>query len=128
MANGQLEQVLKKFKLNEKFISQVLGALVIVVVGILIYNYFSGFEGEIGEAETTLEEVSQVVELIEAPMPTDMTSEWCQMVQSDNYQKLLPIRLGIYRRNGGTLRFHSGAPATVKFQYQETRNDTEPIE
>lgn len=37
-----LKTTLKKIKLNESTISMVLGAIVIVVVGVLLVNYFSG--------------------------------------------------------------------------------------
>ncbi len=36
----QLTKILKNFKLSESTISTVLGALVVVVVGMLIFNYF----------------------------------------------------------------------------------------
>ena len=42
MDNGLLKNFLKKLKLNESTISMILGALVIVVVGVLIFNYFRG--------------------------------------------------------------------------------------
>lgn len=37
-----LKQILKNLKLSEQNISMVLGALVVVVIGILIFNYFRG--------------------------------------------------------------------------------------
>ena len=40
-----LKAFLKTLKLNESTISAVLGAIVIVVVGILVVNYFKGKEG-----------------------------------------------------------------------------------
>lgn len=64
----------------------------------------------------------KVVELIEVPI----FCEHCR--EAKNISKELPIRLGIYLRDGTTLRIHSGAPATVKFRYQETRDDKEPGE
>ena len=48
MNNGKLKNFLKKIKLNESAISMVLGALVIIVVGVLIFNYFKG----VGKKET----------------------------------------------------------------------------
>ena len=42
MSNGKLKNFLKKIKLNESTISMVLGVLVVVVVGVLIFNYFKG--------------------------------------------------------------------------------------
>ncbi len=56
---------LKKMKLNESTISMLLGALVVIVVGVLIFNYFSmgGEEGitpeEISPEEITLEEIQR---------------------------------------------------------------------
>lgn len=42
MSNSFLKNWLKRFKLNESTISMILGALVIIVVGALIVNYFRG--------------------------------------------------------------------------------------
>lgn len=42
MSNGNLKNFLKKVKLNESTISLILGVLVVVVVGTLIFNYFRG--------------------------------------------------------------------------------------
>ena len=39
-----LKKILKALKLNESTVSMILGALVIVVVGVLIVNYFRGQE------------------------------------------------------------------------------------
>ncbi|QQG41215.1 MAG: LysM peptidoglycan-binding domain-containing protein [Candidatus Woesebacteria bacterium] len=44
--NFDLKKFLKNLKLNEENISMVLGALVIVVVGVLIVNYFKDKKGE----------------------------------------------------------------------------------
>jgi nucleoid-associated protein YgaU len=43
--NFDLKKFLKKIKLNEETISMVLGAIVIVIVGILIVNYFKDKSG-----------------------------------------------------------------------------------
>lgn len=67
--------------------------------------------------EIILPPSDEVVEVIEVPL----FCESCR--EAKDISKNLPIRLGIYRRDGSTLRFHSGAPATVKFGYQETRDD-----
>ena len=40
MANGGLKGILKALKLNESTISTILGVLVIVVIGVLVFNYF----------------------------------------------------------------------------------------
>lgn len=42
MENGRLKRFLKSLRLNESTISMILGALVVVVVGALIFNYFKG--------------------------------------------------------------------------------------
>jgi len=39
-----LEKILKRLKLSEQTISMVLGALVIVVIGVLVFNYFRGVQ------------------------------------------------------------------------------------
>ncbi len=44
MNNSPLKGLLKSIKLSESTISKILGALVIVVVGVLIFNYFRGVE------------------------------------------------------------------------------------
>jgi nucleoid-associated protein YgaU len=47
-----LKEILKKLKLSEQNISMVLGALVVIVIGILIFNYFRGVgkeEAPVGE-------------------------------------------------------------------------------
>ena len=56
-----LKTILKALKLNESTISMILGALVIVVVGVLVINYFKGREagttlptGVTTERDTTL--------------------------------------------------------------------------
>jgi len=52
-----LKKFLKAFKLNESTISMVLGAVVIVVVGILVVNYFKKTDqGEIVPSATTEKE------------------------------------------------------------------------
>lgn len=38
------KKLLKKYKLNESTISMVLGALVIIVAGLLVVNYFKGLD------------------------------------------------------------------------------------
>ena len=72
-------------------------------------------------AEIILPPGDQIVEVIEVPIFCDHCRE------SKNIGDNVPIRLGIYRRDGDTLRFHSGAPATVKFRYLETRDDKEHV-
>ena len=61
MKNNWLKSLLKKLKLNESTISMILGALVIVVVGALIFNYFQGVKEE-KPAEVVTEEGIELVE------------------------------------------------------------------
>ena len=72
--------------------------------------------------EITLPPSEKDVEVIEVPF----FCEDCR--EAKDISKNQPIRLGIYRRDGSTLRLHSGAPATVKFRYKETRDDGEHAE
>jgi len=59
--NFDLKKFLKNIKLNEESISMVLGAIVIVIVGILIVNYFKD-KGENGTITETSSETSQAEE------------------------------------------------------------------
>lgn len=61
MKNNWLKSLLKKLKLNESTISMILGALVIVVVGALIFNYFKGVKEE-EPAEVITEKGIELVE------------------------------------------------------------------
>lgn len=54
-----MKDLLKKIKLNESNISMVLGILVIVVVGILIFNYFKSNEGDVPSETATSETETQ---------------------------------------------------------------------
>jgi nucleoid-associated protein YgaU len=54
MSNGKLKNFLKKIRLNEGTISTILGALVVVVVGILIFNYFRGVSKETNKENLNL--------------------------------------------------------------------------
>lgn len=59
----QLKQWLKTLKLNESTISMLLGGLVVVVVGILIYNYFTTVDQDLADLDTEIP--SDTVELVE---------------------------------------------------------------
>lgn len=48
-----LKELLKKLRLSEQNISMVLGALVVIVIGVLIFNYFRGVSPETTPEETT---------------------------------------------------------------------------
>lgn len=61
MEEGRLKRLLKSLKLNESTISMILGALVIIVVGALIFNYFRGVERP-QEEELKPEEIRLVEE------------------------------------------------------------------
>jgi len=62
----QLKKTLKTLKLNEDTISMILGAVVVVVVGILIFNYFKSInKGQITQEaveETQTEKKAEIVE------------------------------------------------------------------
>jgi nucleoid-associated protein YgaU len=59
--NFNLKKFLKQLKLNEESISMVLGALVIVIVGILIVNYFKDKKSQtLPEALSTTQAQAQV--------------------------------------------------------------------
>lgn len=68
-----LKQILKKIKLSEKTISAVLGALVVVVVGVLLFNFFRTQGGK-PEGDITpggvQEEASESVERDLETLPT----------------------------------------------------------
>lgn len=51
-----LKNWLKKVKLNESLISTLLGAAVVVIVGVLIFNYFSKGQKPASQEELTVEE------------------------------------------------------------------------
>lgn len=64
----KLKNWLKQLKLQESTISMLLGALVIVVVGVLLYNYFKTAEepsGEIANGESTEEYVLDIDEKVD---------------------------------------------------------------
>jgi nucleoid-associated protein YgaU len=52
-----IKGILKALKLNESTVSMVLGALVIVVVGVLVVNYFRGQEGTTLPTGVTTQEI-----------------------------------------------------------------------
>ena len=56
----RLKEWLKTIKLNESTISMLLGGLVVVVVGVLIYNYFTSIR-----SATPVEQATGEVELVE---------------------------------------------------------------
>ncbi|MBN1263766.1 MAG: LysM peptidoglycan-binding domain-containing protein [Candidatus Pacebacteria bacterium] len=58
MSQASLKKTLKKAKLNEKLINQTLGVLALVVVGILIFNYFKAPKSE-STLEPVISEISQ---------------------------------------------------------------------
>lgn len=58
MANGYLKSLLKKLKLNESTISMFLGFLVVIVIGMLVFNYFKSVNLPTEEEKKEKEEVS----------------------------------------------------------------------
>ena len=65
MENSWLKKFLKIFKLNESTISTLLGALVIVVIGVLIFNYFRGVNQVEEEADFSIPTLEGEVSLVE---------------------------------------------------------------
>ncbi len=62
----KLKKILKNLKLNENTISTVLGALVLVVVGILIYNYFNSInKGQITQLAPEVSATPGAVKIVE---------------------------------------------------------------
>ncbi len=58
--NFDLKKFLKNLKLNEESISMVLGALVIVIVGVLIVNYFKDKRSQVTPVALTTTNQSQI--------------------------------------------------------------------
>ena len=58
MKKGWLKSLLKKVKVNESAISTILGVLVILVIGVLIFNYFRGVSKP--KEETPLESPEEI--------------------------------------------------------------------
>lgn len=67
----QLKKWLKSLKLNESTISMILGGLVVVVVGILIYNYFTSVGKQTGQPLSGDQQLAQ--ELTPKGLPTTHT-------------------------------------------------------
>lgn len=59
---SKLKSFFKSLRMNESVISLVLGAVVVVVVGVLIYNYFTGVNKGAKEQEQVALEGVQLVE------------------------------------------------------------------
>ena len=71
---NRLKNLLKNLKLNESTISMILGALVILVVGALIFNYFRGVQKPPAEEVIKPEEIKLVEEagkLIPESLPAE---------------------------------------------------------
>lgn len=67
-----IKSVLKNLRFNESTISTILGALVTVVIGILIFNYFK----QVGKVEQISEEPAAVSEIVqEAGVEFEKTEE-----------------------------------------------------
>lgn len=72
-----LKSFLKGLKLNENNISMALGALVIVIVGVLVVNYFKGQKGETIPALTTQNKIGET--------HTVVKGETLWSIAEDNY-------------------------------------------
>lgn len=56
---GYMEKLETEVQSNQSKVSLVLGALIVLVVGILIFNYFSASKASLGPAQQTNQEISQ---------------------------------------------------------------------
>ena len=72
-----LKSFLKTLKLNENNISVVLGGLVVVIVGVLVINYFKDRKGEIIPAITTQTEIGETHSVVKG--------ETLWSIAEDNY-------------------------------------------
>lgn len=72
MANKYLKSLLKKLKLNESTVSMFLGLLVIVVIGVLVFNYFRGVQLPIEEEKEQVSE-PEATEIKLSDLPTIYT-------------------------------------------------------
>lgn len=79
MSNGKLKNFLKKIKLNESAISVILGVLVVIVVGVLIFNYSRGVGKPKEKATHTPSGEIKLIEegdkLIPEGLPTTYTTQ-----------------------------------------------------
>ena len=74
--NLWLKNLLKKLRLNEAAISTFLGGLVVVVVSVLVYNYFSGVNQpatETAQTETAVTLVEENGEMVPENLPAKHT-------------------------------------------------------
>jgi nucleoid-associated protein YgaU len=85
MEQRRLKGFLKNVKLNESTISMILGALVIIVVGALIFNYFRGVERP--EEEKLAPEEIQFVEEEGRRIPQGLPTEY-QVKEGDDLWKI----------------------------------------
>lgn len=77
-----LKNFLKKLKLNEPAISTIFGGLIIVVVGILIFNYFKAEQGEqLAEEPLELVTLSQEMQEAGVELKEVETEEGTEIVQ-----------------------------------------------
>jgi len=65
--DSQIKAILKSLKLNEDTISTILGAIVVVVIGLLVFNYFRSInpQGEITQQAAIEEATPGAVKLVE---------------------------------------------------------------
>ncbi len=88
MENNKLKNFLKKIKLNESTISTILGVLVVVVIGVLIFNYFKGVNKQ--KQETTPTPTPGEIKLIEEEgklIPENLPTKY-QVEKGDNLWKI----------------------------------------
>jgi len=81
-----LKNLLKKIKLSEPTISTVLGGLVILVVGILIFNYFKTEQEEQPSQETPFEEIE--LETVEKELMPEGLPQVYKVEENDSLWKI----------------------------------------
>lgn len=85
MTNGYTKSLLKKLKLNESAISRFLGLLVVIVLGLLVYNYFRGVNQPL-EKEAEIPSLPEVEEIKVSDLPTVYTVK-----EGDNLWKIAEV-------------------------------------
>lgn len=80
-----LKDFFKSLRLNEQKISQVLGGLVVVVVGILLYNYFSSVNKQAEIAQKATEEAAKAKQT-HVVAKGEFLWEIAQQYYNDGYQ------------------------------------------
>ena len=78
-----LKEFFKSLRLNEQKISMILGAVVVAVVGVLIYNYFTGINRQEELAQSTEEQASVKIHQV---APGESLWQISQKYYNDGYK------------------------------------------